>query len=268
MTMIRVEKTGRVPRKLLTEGEAKTADYRAKYDRNRDAYRTGAQKFSFDRNIYANSNVKNALRKIQNDKCCYCESKVPKDKTSHTDVEHFRPKKFAQQEKGAEKVYPGYYWLAYDWENLFLSCQICNGSYKKNFFPLFDPASRARSHHDDISREEPLLVNPGGPDDPRGHIRFHDEVPVGITDVGRETIKVLGLRRFNEDRRALLDLMEAQLSIIKLLKSDLRPEARDTVGKATEFLENTVKPEVKFSSMARDWYCENSVELLNNAGSR
>jgi hypothetical protein len=45
---------------------------------------------------------------------------------------------------------PGYFWLAYVWANLFLACQLCNQSFKKNLFPLADPAKRARSHLHDL----------------------------------------------------------------------------------------------------------------------
>ncbi len=58
---------------------------------------------------------------------------------------------------------PGYYWLAQEWDNLFFACPLCNQRYKKNRFPLRDPAARARSHRDDVSREEPLFINPAIP---------------------------------------------------------------------------------------------------------
>ena len=56
---------------------------------------------------------------------------------------------------------PGYFWLAYVWENLFFACQLCNQTFKQNLFPLANPTKRrARSHMDDLSAEEPLLIHP------------------------------------------------------------------------------------------------------------
>ena len=44
-----------------------------------------------------------------------------------------------------EMKVPGYFWLAYAWQNLFLACQLCNQRFKKNLFPLENPDERAFS---------------------------------------------------------------------------------------------------------------------------
>jgi len=61
----------------------------------------------------------------------------------------YRPKGAVQQAPGQKKEYPGYYWLAYDWNNLLFICTACNTK-KRELFPLTDSKGRARSHHDDI----------------------------------------------------------------------------------------------------------------------
>ena len=70
---------------------------------------------------------------------------------------------------------------------------------------MSNPKKRARSHHFDIAEERPLLVNPAE-EDPRGHIRFEEDLPTGTSRRGRATIVRLGLRRNNlrEDRLKLL----------------------------------------------------------------
>ena len=82
--------------------------------------------------------------KAQHGKCFLCESKITH--ISFGDVEHFRPKGGSRQttDEKAMKV-PGYFWLAYAWQNLFLACQLCNQRYKKNLFPLENPDERAFS---------------------------------------------------------------------------------------------------------------------------
>ncbi len=57
---------------------------------------------------YKYEDIKEKLINIYNDKCAYCESKERR-----LQVEHFRPKS-------------KYYWLAYSWDNLLLSCSACN----------------------------------------------------------------------------------------------------------------------------------------------
>ena len=116
-----------------------------------------------------------------------------------------------RQDENSQKQFPGYYWLAYSWENLYLCCQVCNRSGKRDLFPLEDPAARARSHCDDVSGESPLLLDPAGPEDPREHIRFRQERAIGLTDAGRRTIEVLGLNR--------PELCDARLGRLKQLRT-------------------------------------------------
>lgn len=73
------------------------------------------------------------LLRTHNGKCAYCETDIIRN---DGDVEHFRPKqgvldregKVAKMrlDTGAVIDHPGYFWLAYDLRNLFLSCQHCN----------------------------------------------------------------------------------------------------------------------------------------------
>lgn len=88
---------------------------------------------------YRDSEVKKGLIKLFNKKCAYCETLVLHAQPG--DVEHFRPKSAVDTKlKGIanlstdvtppppekEKIKPGYYWLAADWNNLLLSCNTCN----------------------------------------------------------------------------------------------------------------------------------------------
>ena len=67
---------------------------------------------------------------------------------------------------------------------------------KKYFFPLVDPTKRARSHNDDVNHERPLILDPGGVNDPRSsHICFRHEIAKGITKAGRMTVDIIDLNR-------------------------------------------------------------------------
>src|SRR5208283_4916879 len=109
-----------------------------------EAYTTGAREFQFDQKIYGHEDVKRALVTMHHGKCCYCESHVRH--TSPGTIDHYRPKAASQQRIGTPFIRPGYYWLAYNWENLLFSCPACNQTYKRNQFPLRDEARRALSH--------------------------------------------------------------------------------------------------------------------------
>ncbi|MED5371162.1 MAG: hypothetical protein VX899_09125 [Myxococcota bacterium] len=197
--MIKVRKREEGPAVLRDSGATSTAALCRAYDR-------GERHFEFDRGIYAHSSVKSALVDDQHAKCCFCESKVTA--VAYGDVEHFRPKGGYRQEPGDSLISPGYYWLAYEWSNLFLSCQICNQRYKRNLFPLVDPAARAKNHHHSLAAEHPLLVAPDG--QPEEHIAFDEEVAVGTTDAGRVSVTTLDLNRY--------ELTEARLALLKPMR--------------------------------------------------
>ena len=225
------------------------------HDNRSDDYCSGSIKFEFNDKIYAHDSVKNALEKAQPCKCCYCESKYRG--TSPGEVEHFRPKGAVQQERGGRKEYPGYYWLAYRWENLLVSCRSCNTS-KGALFPLSDPKDRAHSHQDDLDAERPLLIDPAS-EDPRQHIRFRGSAIEPLTERGRETIHILDLRRpaLMEDRGEWLDILKHRMRTLDILKNPELIEIFEESGtgalieEARNFLENAVLPDARYSSMAR-----------------
>lgn len=168
-------------------------------------------------------------------------------------MEHFRPKAAITIEK--RKVYPGYYWLAFEFDNLFFACADCNQYRKRGLFPLLNEQMRARSHHDQIANEDPLILSPIGPHDPRQHIRFYNDVPVGISDRGWRTIDSLRLDRepLNKRRRALIKQLKKAQRTIALHSDDMRPDVIDEVGLARADLVEAVSPFSEFSAAAQDF---------------
>ncbi len=234
--MIRVMKPGAGPAILSnprSRGPKET-------ERLCDAYDAGIRDFEFESSIYGARSVKNALTKAQHGKCAFCESKFPH--IGFGNVEHFRPKGGWVQTEGDLLTKPGYYWLAYAWGNLYASCQICNQKFKRNLFPLADAATRLSSHHDDPSREEPLLVDPGGSDDPGAFIGFREEYPfaIGGNPKGTATIEMLGLDReeLAEARRdAFKPFILILLSVRALEQERLERLSAEELGLLTELRE-------------------------------
>ena len=118
--------------------------------------------------VYSDSEVREALRKLFFNKCAYCESYITP--TDSIQIEHYRPKKAIIINNKMQ--FPGYYWLASDWDNLLPSCVHCNQIRKHlyddgttilggkgNKFPLENESLRMRKHNDK-DQEEPLLLNP------------------------------------------------------------------------------------------------------------
>ena len=138
--MIRIEKPTSVPAELAERGRVATEVLCRKVESGTK------EKLSFDQRIYGSPQVKQALAAAQHDKCCFCESKV--SHVAYGDVEHFRPKAAVRSSPESQERTPGYYWLAYQWSNLYFACEQCNRRHKRNLFPLQDEDARVVSHHD------------------------------------------------------------------------------------------------------------------------
>lgn len=157
--------------------------------------------------LYHGKDVKDRLEQDQCGKCIYCECRLNGD-FGH--IEHYRPKKGYSIPPDNTLHTPGYYWLAYDWNNLLLSCSVCNTSCKRNHFALADEATR-RIAQRDISAEEPLLINPSF-ENPADFMEFHEHI-LALRSIngeesrrGRYTIDVLKLNERTDlvnNRRAV-----------------------------------------------------------------
>jgi uncharacterized protein (TIGR02646 family) len=253
--MIKVDKPHKPPKSLGRNGPSEITSLCRKYDRCAIDYDNGTKRLPKSKNsIYGSRTVKQALMKAQHKKCCYCEQvfRAPRDLA----VEHFRPKDGARQRrKGPERFHPGYYWLVYDWSNLFVSCHECNSTYKQTVFPLSNPTRRARSHHDDVGLEHPLFVHPTL-QDPRDHIRFHQDTPVHRSQIGLITIRGVGLRRSGLREARLIELKRLRYFKKVIEGSQKQPRSqvlRDLADEARAFLREAINSEALFSSMAQDF---------------
>ena len=251
--MIHIVRQSTGPEILQRRGCPRTELDREAYDSNPAGYRSGRPRFEFVSTIYAAPTVRQVLVQSQHSKCCYCEQAFSPDML---EVEHFRPKGGVQQHLGRTGIdFPGYYWLAYDWRNLLLACGTCNGKHKKNFFPLMNPSQRAWCHHDSVSPERPLFVNPVR-QQPRNHITFDGPNPVAHTRAGKKTIDGIGLRRdlLMDRRRDLIDNLSARMVIVAATAvhpANAALQARAPA--ALQFINAATQPEAEFSSMAIDY---------------
>ncbi|GLU50586.1 HNH endonuclease [Dyadobacter frigoris] len=78
--------------------------------------------------VYRNTTLE-VLETLYNHKCAYCETDTSAG--APMQVEHYRPKAKVTE----DTTHSGYYWIAYEWSNLILSCSKCNRK-KSNYFPI------------------------------------------------------------------------------------------------------------------------------------
>lgn len=273
--MIRILKSAQVPEVLSTKGVKETKANKALYEAEPNAYNAGTKKFEIKKSIYGAKTVKTKAISDQFKKCCFCEAKFTANGSG--DIEHFRPKGgYTQARNETELTIPGYYWLAYDWNNLYFSCELCNRSYKKNYFPLKAESLRAKNHLADIEKEEPLLLHPGL-DNPTEHITFRRHVPVALTKRGEESIFGYGLDRddMNEARAEFMEMFVAletysRLPIDSMSVEEKKVEAarlRKTLPEFEEFVQaskalvrKAANRDRPYSSMVQAYFREEGID--------
>lgn len=238
--MIRVIRPAAPPAVLAVEGIAKSQEYC-------DAYANGTRDFQFDSTIYGHAAVKQSLVDMHHGKCCYCESKVRH--TGPGTIDHYRPKAAAQQQVGVPLTRPGYYWLAYDWENLLFECVACNQTHKRNLFPLQNDAQRALSHLHPLNQEIPLLIDPSR-ENPVDFISFHEEYAFELNGNlrGRITIQILALN----DRPDLVEQRREKITVLRNIRNIVRllPETPEAL-EAQQFLNDAVLDTAQYAAMSR-----------------
>ncbi len=270
--MIKIEKSTYIPDILMDKGRKdrericdEYSSFPLDYTSRPNFSNRKLKKVDIDNKIYGDDTVKKQLIEDQNGKCCFCESKFLA--TSYGDVEHFRPKH--AYKKGRKLIYPAYYWLAYDWNNLMFSCEKCNRTFKKNEFPLLDEATRVKNHTEaaNLPNEKHVLINPIT-ENPESFIKFNQHIPIAINDNerGKKSIKIYGLDRteLNQDRREYLNFMKILEPYLDIDEND-----KEEINKATEFFgmpkqdiieliktakqyfKNAAKKESKFAAMIR-----------------
>ena len=210
---------------------------------------------TFRNSIYAHQSVKDTLRVAQNGKCAFCESKY--EHIAYGDVEHFRPKAGFKQSVADELEHPGYYWLTYAWDNLFLSCTLCNQQFKANLFPLRDPRHRCRHPDHQLTRESPLLIHPAF-EDPELFITFVGETAKpkrgGGAQKGRTTIDSLGLNRdpLRSKRYEAFERLKAMVEARELLLIQNQVSVNSpAVEKLETLIQAALLPSAEYSSMAK-----------------
>ena len=229
----------------------------------------GTAKPSFQSSFWGK--YKNYFIKAQHHKCGYCDMVV----TGYGDMEHYKPKSVVEEIKteGEERSNThttkdrtfkkacelGYWWLAYDWDNYLLSCQLCNQPWKRALFPI--KGKRPSNIEPDNpypyktpepkDKEKPLLLNPFGKTKPQTHLQFDKIGGVRArrnSSIGKATIKTVGL-----DRTSLIEIRQPHAArAYKYIKK----WAASTPGSTDEefvldFLTDIGQEKVAFSGVVR-----------------
>ena len=258
------------------------------------AHYAGANPKTYEFKAYREDSIKAALESLFHGKCAYCESSYKA--VGPVDVEHYRPKGKVEE----EPTHVGYWWLAADWENLLPACLDCNRRRrhrvatpnmtqadliaarrasvgKKDAFPI--RGHRAFGEADDITAEDPLLIDPTR-SDPAQHLAWPVDNSLSVVvavdrgglpdQYGDASIKCYALNRHGlvEARTAVLgrlkldrDHMTRLLDIALELSNPERQKLIDEAMTVRAQLESQCAPDQPYSALAKVFYVETMAML-------
>ena len=171
--------------------------------------------------------VMDALVELFHGKCAYCETPI----SGGPDVDCFRPRSQAVNLDGSVDR-ERYWWLAYEWENLYSICSSCNRM-KGSRFPVEGPRAPAETPWAELpDREKALLLDPCR-DEPERDLVFDASGTVASgTRPGQVTIEVLGLNRADlvEARRHELEQLQKSLALLQSYTGEGAPPVPDDIS--------------------------------------
>jgi uncharacterized protein (TIGR02646 family) len=204
---------------------------------------------------YKDKKLVELLVKIFHEKCAYCESRFPA--TSNEDIEHFRPK--GRIDAQGKKLVPGYYWLGADWNNLLVSCSLCNRRQyhavleeeeevklgKEDLFPLSDERKRVRYHTQKFDQEEKvrLLINPCVDSNPSGFFVFSKDGNVAPKTASgkRHNMAMKSIETYALQRKPLVDdRRRAHKDVLRQFR-----RVRDRISDYSDALANNVAEDIE-----------------------
>lgn len=221
----------------------KVAEWKVLSDYRKDPTPFQNGKYNFP-SLHKYDQYRKALEGEQGPKCCFCEKPI-----EGGEIEHFRPKKAWQQNIGDPLERPGYFWLAYRWSNLLISCRECNQSGRKgNRFPI--TGIRALHPKNNLELEGKILINPAE-EDPSQFISFNEDIPVGVDANGRgdDNIALFELKNradLKSIRRDKFDLYQTNSLLLKM--DEVNEKAK---RKASDILKRATRNKQPFSGMIR-----------------
>lgn len=194
---------------------------------------------------YKKDDIRIALNNIYKNKCAFCEQKV-----EQYHIEHYRPKKI-------------YYWLAFSWDNLIMSCATCNQNKGINFEIVGQHAqfinteknikliNNQSSAYNTI--EQPKMVNPEMKD-PTGKIQFQQNGLIQSEDAEfAYTIEICKIDRnyLNDERRKLLDIFRRDLNSALVENTDKSGQQAEISTIIKKFIRDSKDDGLQFLAFRR-----------------
>lgn len=203
--MIHVERPSSPPTRLVTQSKLPAFRAQTFFVQQLKKQQVKLVDFPFDPSVWLEARP--ALTELFHGKCAFCESK--EFSTSYVNISQFRPTRDALGLDGISSPFH-YFWLAYEWENLYPICEVCDRN-KRNLFPVAGTRVAQGTLGAELEKESRLLLDPCI-DHPDEHLVFGDKgrvasvtlerdpsgpgnPPFDGPDMGTVTIDTFGLNR-------------------------------------------------------------------------
>jgi uncharacterized protein (TIGR02646 family) len=193
--------------------------------------------------------VRKALERLFHGKCAFCETNY--SAVSLMDIENFRPKGGAIGTDGKLSLYH-YWWLAYEWFNLYPACAECNRS-KGSRFPVDGERAPLRANETEIRKERALLFDPCV-DYPESDLVFAIDGNVASSSVrGRTTIDTYNLNRSALVTRRMMYGASLKLQWERVTDLKMQKSRASELDRELRVLSKYLAPDSEFIAMCRSF---------------
>lgn len=176
------------------------------------------EELHFSDDLLHEPSVLSALRDVFSNLCAVCGVG---DGTPDLIVHRWRPAQGALDASGAVSK-EHYFWLAYDWENLYLLCRDCSEA-QGSKFPVANERSAVGEHGKRLQLEQPELLDPCADDAEHSLVYFDDGIVMGTDRRGQVTVDIFALnsaRLVHERRRVAVEAKELCRELSKALDQE------------------------------------------------
>ncbi len=175
-----------------------------------------------DNSKYAHPTIKESLETISGNKCYYCERKLHGLKSQ---VDHYI-------EVSERKD------LAFDWKNLYLSCELCNNKLSNKVIPCSETLNPFSKTDEEITK----------------HITFADEQIVATNNsaLGRKTIQKYKLDSERHNYLRMLKLKEFHKILIQIQNQVIKEGRQQPNDKETKILKTYANNSSSYSLMFKN----------------
>lgn len=207
--------------------------------------------------LWRDARIRDWLLGLFHNKCWYTEAQ---EAVSAYHVDHYRPKGQVT-DIGRTNPEPGYWWLAFDWQNYRICGQLINVK-KSDVFPLTEGHRATPDVPNSLKLEAPALIDPTTDDARLISFEMDEDGCRAVATVGADaddcarvdaTIEVMGLNRLDRLNQKRADVWrDCEEKLTRYEAAAGEPQALKTLTRAMilEDLRKRVKYESELSSVA------------------